>query len=69
MKPNEGSVDRAIRVVLGLVLLGVAFAVLGIGSIPGVIAAIVGAVMVTTGLVGFCPAYAIIGFKTCPLSK
>jgi hypothetical protein len=69
MKANEGSVDRAIRMVLGLALLGIAFAVLGIGTIGGVIAAIVGTVLVTTGLVGFCPAYAIFGFKTCPLAK
>ena len=69
MKPNEGSIDRAIRMVFGLILLGVAFAVLGIGTIAGVIAAIVGAVLITTGLVGFCPAYAIFGFKTCPLAK
>lgn len=69
MKANEGSIDRGIRMVLGLVLLGLAFAVLGIGTIGGVVAAIVGAVLVTTGLVGFCPAYAIFGFKTCPLAK
>jgi hypothetical protein len=69
MKANEGSVDRAIRMVLGLVLLGVAFAVLGIGTVGGVIAAVVGAVLVTTGLVGFCPAYAVFGFTTCPLAR
>ena len=69
MKANESSIDRGIRMALGLMLLGVAFAVLGIGTIAGVIAAIVGAVLITTGLVGFCPAYAIFGFKTCPLAK
>lgn len=69
MKSNEGSADRIVRLVLGIALLGVAFGVLGISSIGGIIAAVVGVVMLVTAAIGFCPAYAIFGFKTCPLTK
>lgn len=69
MKTNEGSADRIVRLVLGIALLGVALGVLGISSIGGIIAAVVGLVMLVTAAVGFCPAYAIFGFKTCPLAK
>lgn len=69
MKTNEGSADRIVRLVLGIALLGVALGVLGISSIGGIIAAVVGVVMLVTAAVGFCPAYAILGLKTCPLAK
>jgi hypothetical protein len=69
MKTNEGSADRIVRLVLGIALLGVALGVLGISSIGGIIAAVVGVVMLVTAAIGFCPAYAIFGFKTCPLAK
>ncbi len=71
MKPNEGTIDRGLRAVLGIGLLLAAFLVLDAagGSIFGIIAAVVGAVLVVTGLVGFCPAYALVGIKTCPIGK
>lgn len=69
MKTNEGSADRIVRLVLGIALLGVALGVLGISSIGGIIAAVVGVVMLVTAAIGFCPAYAIFGFKTCPLAN
>ncbi|RMH30238.1 MAG: DUF2892 domain-containing protein [Planctomycetota bacterium] len=71
MKPNEGIIDRGLRVVLGIVALIAAFAWLGApsGTILGILAAVVGMVLLVTGVVGFCPAYAIVGIKTCPLKK
>jgi apolipoprotein N-acyltransferase len=71
MKPNEGTIDRGLRVVLGIVALVAAFMWLGAssGTILGILAAVVGAVLLITGVVGFCPAYAIVGLKTCPLNK
>ena len=41
----------------------------GILNFGGIIAAVVGLGMLVTADVGFCPAYAIFGFKTCPLAK
>lgn len=71
MQANEGAIDRAIRVIVGLGLGALAWFVLGLdtGAIAGIIAAAVGAVMLITGLVGFCPAYKLVGLSTCPLKK
>lgn len=67
MKANENGVDRALRLILGVVLLIASFMWLGAaaGEITGIIAAIIGAVLVLTGLVGFCPAYRLVGMSTC----
>lgn len=67
MKPNENGVDRALRLILGVALLIASFMWLGVadGEITGIIAAVIGAVLVLTGLVGFCPAYRLVGMSTC----
>lgn len=63
MKANEGTADRALRIIAGLVLIGLA--VTGTVGVWGWI----GVVPLLTGLVGFCPAYAILGMNTCPAEK
>jgi hypothetical protein len=60
---NEATIDRAIRVVLGLGLL--ATTVVGPQSMYGLI----GLVPLITGVVGSCPLYTLFGFSTCPLPK
>lgn len=64
---NEGTADRVLRVLLGIVALVLAFTTLGVldGAILGVVVAIVGAVLLLTGVVGFCPAYKVCGMRTC----
>lgn len=71
MKMNEGGIDRVIRVVVGIGLLVLAFLKLGVmdANILGIAAAAVGAISLLTGLVGFCPAYMLLGMKTCPIKK
>lgn len=71
MKTNEHAIDRAIRVVLGAVALVLAFTMLDVmgGSIWGIVAGVVGVVLVLTGIVGFCPAYRLVGLSTCPIKK
>ena len=62
MKPNEGTIDRAIRLVIAAVLIGVG---LGVVRGPGGIAmAVVGAIPLLTGLSGYCPLYTIFGINT-----
>jgi hypothetical protein len=63
MKANEGGVDRALRVIVGLVLIVLAF--LGTVGAWGYI----GVVPLLTGLVGFCPAYTLLGMNTCGMKK
>ncbi|KAF0110979.1 MAG: hypothetical protein FD147_1285 [Chloroflexi bacterium] len=61
MKMNESNVDRIIRVIIGAALL-----VLGwgefVGGTLGLVFKILGFLPLLTGLVGFCPVYAL--FKT-----
>jgi hypothetical protein len=62
-KVNEASWDRIVRVLLGIALL-----FLGLGGALtgglGVTAAIVGVVLLLTGLVGWCPLYALFKLST-----
>jgi hypothetical protein len=63
MKANSGTVDRALRVIVGLVLVGLAAA--GTIGVWGWI----GVVPLVTGLIGFCPAYTILGISTCSMKN
>ena len=63
MKVNEGTIDRALRVLAGLVLI--ALAVTGTIGVWGWI----GLVLVATGAIGFCPAYTLLGINTCGLKS
>ncbi len=62
MKKNEGTIDRALRVALGIVLLIVGFGV--VGGTGGTILGIVGLIPLVTGLVGWCPIYSIFKLST-----
>jgi hypothetical protein len=63
MKANEGTIDRALRVIAGLVLIGLAAT--GTVGVWGWI----GVVPLLTGLFSFCPVYAIFGMNTCSMKK
>jgi len=63
MKINEGTIDRSLRVIAGLVLIGLAAS--GTVGVWGWI----GIIPLLTGAFGFCPAYAIFGVSTCPMNK
>ena len=56
MTRNEGNVDRALRVIVGLVLIALA--------LTGKFAPC-GVVPLVTGLLGTCPIYSIFGINTC----
>ncbi len=60
---NEGTLDRTIRVVLGLAVLSLAF----IG--PRTPFGYIGIIPVVTGLLGFCPLYRLLGLSTCPVAR
>lgn len=68
MKANIGGADRGIRIVLGLVLLALGFAHVIVGT-AAIIAYVVGAITLLTGLVRFCPAWSVVGINTCAASK
>jgi hypothetical protein len=59
MTPNVGSLDRMLRILVGLVLIACVF----VG--PQTPWGWVGLVPLLTGLVRFCPAYTLLGFNSC----
>lgn len=63
MIKNVGGVDRILRIVVGLALI--AAAATGAIGLWGYI----GVVPLLTGLIGWCPPYAILGFNTCSMKK
>lgn len=63
MRVNEGTLDRVLRVVAGAGILSLAF----IG--PQTPWGYLGLIPLITGLVGYCPAYALLGVSTCPAKK
>lgn len=61
MKTNEGTVDRIIRIILGLVLLSLLLILHGGARYLGLI----GLIPLLTAAIGWCPLYSIFGIKTC----
>lgn len=60
---NEGKIDRALRLIVGVVLI--AWAVMS-GNVFGY----AGIILVITGAVGFCPFYPLLGINTgCKLKN
>ncbi len=62
MQKNVGSIDKIARIVVGLALI--VWAIAG-----GPVWAWIGVLPLATGLLGWCPAYSLLGIKTCPLKK
>ncbi len=65
-KVNEGPVDRIIRSVLGTGLIITGFFFTGIISI---VLWVSGAILLFTGITGFCGLYVLLGINTCPINK
>jgi len=63
MKLNVGGIDRILRIVVGLALIGATLA----GMLP--VWGWIGVVPLLTGLFKFCPLYSILGMNTCPMEK
>lgn len=61
MKANVGTIDRTVRIVVGLSLIG-----LTLGGVIGMWGWI-GLLPLATGIFRFCPAYGLLGIKTCKL--
>ncbi len=68
MVRNESSLDRVLRLVGAVIAVAVALAV-GAGSVGGIVLLVVGAVLLVTAAVGFCPLYRVLGLSTCPVPK
>ncbi|MFP4645000.1 MAG: DUF2892 domain-containing protein [Spirochaetales bacterium] len=65
MNKNEGTTDRIIRAIAGVVALAVAGVLGGAWWILGA----VGGVLLVTAATGFCGLYTLIGVSTCPVKR
>jgi hypothetical protein len=63
MHQNIHNVERVVRILVGLVLVSLAF----VG--PANVWFLLGAIPLATGLIGWCPPYALLGINTCKLGK
>jgi glyoxylate carboligase len=63
MKSNVGGLDKILRIVAGLGLIGATAA----GMLP--VWGYIGIIPLVTGLMGWCPLYPILGLSTCPIKK
>ena len=62
MTKNIGLIDRVLRAAIGIALIVWALA-------GGPVWAWIGVVPLLTAAVSFCPAYALLGIRTCPTSR
>jgi hypothetical protein len=63
MTQNVGGIDRILRIVVGLVLIGLA----ATGTVGWW--GWLGIVLLATGALGWCPPYSIFGFNTCAMKN
>ncbi|MBT9520647.1 MAG: DUF2892 domain-containing protein [Dechloromonas sp.] len=63
MAANVGGIDKILRIVVGAGLIGATVA----GLLP--VWGYIGVVPLATGLMGWCPAYTLLGIKTCSAQK
>jgi hypothetical protein len=62
MQKNVGSIDKIVRIVVGIALI--VWAIAG-----GPLWAWIGILPLATGLLNWCPAYTLLGISSCPLKK
>lgn len=68
MKKNMGIFDRALRIIIAIVLAVLIY----LGEFSGttaIILGIVAAVFLLTSLISYCPLYSLVGLKTCASKK
>lgn len=64
MKANMGSTDRIIRLTIAVVL-GILYFTNMITGTLGIILLVVAIIFLATSFISFCPAYSILGLRTC----
>jgi hypothetical protein len=64
MKKNMGTADRALRLLVAVVI-AVLFATNVISGVLGIVLLVLAAIFLLTSFVSFCPLYAPFGISTC----
>ncbi|MFO1034336.1 MAG: DUF2892 domain-containing protein [Hyphomicrobiales bacterium] len=65
MSKNAGTIDRVLRVIIGIALLYFAFTSASAYAWIGYI----GIIPLLTAAVGYCPLYSLLGVSTCPAKQ
>jgi hypothetical protein len=65
---NESTLDRAIRLIAGIALIGLNLAGI-LGGPIAIVAWAVAGILLATGAIGFCPLYALLGIRTSAAEK
>jgi hypothetical protein len=65
---NESTLDRAIRLIAGIALIGLNLAGI-LGGPVAIVAWVVAGILLLTGAIGFCPLYALLGIRTSAPEK
>jgi hypothetical protein len=60
---NESTLDRDVRLALGLMLFLVA--TFALGGVVQIVLYVLAGILLLTGVVGFCPLYAVLHINTC----
>jgi hypothetical protein len=68
MTVNMGMVDRVVRAVVGLFLIAWAIPI-GFSDTGWNWVGWIGIVPLVTAGIGWCPAYTLLGFSTCPMKR
>lgn len=66
MTKNSGGIDRILRIVVGAALI-LGYFIGGDGAYSWLY--LLGIIPLATGLIGWCPAYTLLGLNTCPMKK
>ena len=64
LSKNVESIDKTIRLFAGILLIGFSFIGVDLGTTVGIISMIAGIVMISTGIVSFCPLFKIFGVSS-----
>jgi hypothetical protein len=65
MKNNMGAIDKTIRIVIAAVIFVLYYFTDLIPGTLGNILIVVGAILILTSIISFCPLYRLIGISTC----
>ena len=68
MKANIGTIDKAARILVAMVIIGLYSGDVITGTLS-IVLLVLAAVFILTSVVGFCPLYLPLGINTCKKKK
>ncbi len=68
MKKNMGTTDKAIRILVAVIIAGLYFGNVITGTLA-IVLMVLAVIFLVTSLINFCPIYAIFGMNTCGVKK